>query len=198
MSEQTRDTNETIELLDRKITQLKREYDQYFLGTRPREPVLLLGEVRKTVAFLSNSPIQNTAMRFKFASICSRYQALKRQWDDIQRKIEAGTYERHLFKAKIHGVVAAGANGGSSPSAPAPARSAGSAGSAGDDLYREYLDARTSCGQSTASVSREKLEEQLERQRSELRKKFGADAKFTFRVAVEDGKVRLKAKRVKE
>jgi hypothetical protein len=190
MSEQTRDTNETIELLDRKITQLKREYDQYFLGTRPREPVLLLGEVRKTVALLSNSPIQNTAMRFKFSSICSRYMALKRQWDDIQRKIEAGTYERHLFKAKIHGIVApAGTGGAGSAAAPEPAA---------DGLYQDYLDARTACGQSTKNVSRDKLEEQLERQRSELRKKFGPDAKFSFRVAIEDGKVRLKAKRVKE
>ena len=189
MSEQTRDTAETIEQLDRKISQLKREYDQYFLGTRPREPVLLLGEVRKTVAFLSNTAIQNTAMRFKFASVCSRYQALKRQWDDTQRKIEAGTYERHLFKAKIHGVAARSAAG---------AGAGGAEDAAGDDLYREYLDARGACGQSTRNISRDKLEQQLERQRSELRKKFGADAQFTFRVAVEDGKVRLKAKRVKE
>jgi hypothetical protein len=194
MSEQTRDTNETIELLDRKITQLKREYDQYFLGTRPREPVLLLGEVRKTVAFLSNSPIQNTAMRFKFSSICSRYQALKRQWDDTQRKIEAGTYERHLFKAKIHGVVAKDADVGSGSAVPAGA----DAVAPGDELYQDYLAARSACGQSTKNVSRDKLEEQLDRQRAELRKKFGPDAQFSFRVAVEDGKVRLKAKRVKE
>jgi hypothetical protein len=197
MSDQTRDTTETIELLDRKISQLKREYDQYFLGTRPREPVLLLGEVRKTVAFLSNTAIQNTAMRFKFASVCSRYQALKRQWDDTQRKIEAGTYERHLFKAKLHGV---GAPGKESPggSGARPAGAAGPAGGAGDALFQDYLDARAACGQSTKNISRDKLEDQLERQRSELRKKFGEDARFSFRVAIEDGKVRLKAKRVKE
>ena len=186
MSSQTQSTEEVIETLERKLGMLKREYDQYFVGTRPREPVLLKGEVQKTVAFLSNTPIQNTALRFKFSSICSRYMAFKRQWDETLRKIEAGTYERHQFKARLHG--AAGAS--------APSRG-GARSEPKSDLYQEYMDARLACGQSTSGITRDKLEKQLGRQRDELRKKFGADAKFQFRVAVEDGKVRLKAKRVK-
>lgn len=188
MSEQTRSTEETIEILDRKLSQLKREYEQYFLGTRPREPNLLLGEVRKSVAYLSNTPIQNTALRFKFSSICSRYMAYKRQWDDTIRKIEAGTYERHRFRARIHG-------GGGAPSrregGPPPAATR-------SDLYQEYVDARLACGQSADGITRDKLERQLERQTGELRKRFGEDAKFRFRVAVEDGRVRLKAKRLRD
>ena len=102
MSEQTRDTEETIEIFERKLGMLRRDYEYYFLGTRPREPVVLRSEVFKLVAYLSNTPIPNTALRFKFSSLCSRYQAFKRQWDEILRKIEAGTYERHRFKARLH------------------------------------------------------------------------------------------------
>ena len=94
---------EDILTLDHKVSQLKREYEQYFLGTRPREPVLLRGEAQKLMVMLSNQAIQNTALRFKFASVCSRYQAYKRQWEEVLRKIEAGTYERHQFKAHLHG-----------------------------------------------------------------------------------------------
>ena len=184
MSEQTRDTSEWIELLERKLGMLKREYDQYFLGTRPRPPTQLRGEVQKSVAILSNSPIQNTAMRFKFNSLCSRYQAFKRQWDDTLRKIEDGSYERHRFKANLR-------SRGAPPSKP------GATGktAAKSDLYQEYVDARLACGQSTDGISRAKLEKSIAKQRAQLEKKFGTDAKFQFRVAVEGGKVRLKAKR---
>lgn len=188
MSSQSQSTEEVIEVLERKLGMLKREYDQYFIGTRPREPVLLRGEVQKTIAYLSNTPIPNTAMRFKFSSVNSRYQAYKRQWDETLRKMEAGTYERHKFRARLHG----GGEG-----TPPPASGAKPRREPKSDLYQEYMDARLACGQSTSGISRDKLEKQLDRQREQLRKKFGADASFRFRVAVEDGKVRLKAKRVK-
>jgi hypothetical protein len=175
---------ELLRILDHKLSQLRRDYDQYFLGTRPREPALLRGEVQKHIVILTNQPIQNTALRFKFGSICSRYQAFKRQWDETLRKIEAGTYERHRFKAKIHGV----GGGGASAQAPAPKPAAG-------DLFESYKDARLACGQNVKGLTRDKLEGVLERQRTQLRKKYGDDANFSFRVAVERGKVRLKATR---
>jgi len=93
---------EDFKILENKLLQLKLDYDQYFLGSRPREPVMLRGEVQKLIALYSNQAIQNTALRFKFGSICSRYQAFKRQWNEILRQIEAGTYSRHRFKAELH------------------------------------------------------------------------------------------------
>ncbi len=148
MSDQTRDTEETVDLFERKLGMLRRDYEHYFLGARPREPVLLRSEVFKLVAFLTNTPIQNTALRFKFSSLCSRYQAFKRQWDEVLRKIEAGTYERHRFKARIH-----------SQEPPAsPVVKPSSRAEPKSDLYLEYLDARLACGQSTKGVSRQKME----------------------------------------
>ena len=94
-------TDEELEILSRKLMSLKLAYDQYFLGSRPREPVMMSDEVRKLVITYSNQAIKNTAIRFKFNSIVSRYQAFKRQWTDTLRKIEMGTYERHQFKAKL-------------------------------------------------------------------------------------------------
>jgi hypothetical protein len=175
---------ELLQALDRKLSQLRRDYDQYFLGARPREPALLRGEVQKQIVILTNQPIQNTALRFKFSSICSRYQAFRRQWEETLRKIEAGTYERHRFKARLHGH-----NGGeSSARAPAPEPAA-------DDLFQSYMDARLACGQNVTGLTRDKLEGVMERQRAQLRKKYGDDAGFSFRVSVEQGRVRLKATR---
>jgi len=175
---------EDLRMLEFKMSQLKRDYDQYFLGTRPREPVQLRGELNKLVARLTNTPIPNTACRFKFSSLCSRFQAFRRQWDETLRKIEDGSYERHRFKAKLR-----------EPGA-GPARSAGSDQAPEDDLFQSYLDARLACGESVKGLSRDKLDKVVDQQRGRLTERFGSDARFDFRVKVEGGKARLKASRV--
>jgi hypothetical protein len=185
----TEGIDDELRMLEFKLAQLKRDYDQYFLGNRPREPVQLRGELNKAVIELTNTAIKNTASRFKFSSICSRYQAFRRQWDETLRKIEAGTYERHRFKAKLHKQEAAEQ---SEPAAAAPARAAE------PDLFDAYVDARRQCGENVKGLTREKLEGILARQRAALRAKCGEDAEFRFRVQIEDGKTRLKASRVKK
>jgi hypothetical protein len=179
-------SDEGLRELDRKVKQLKLDYERYFLGTRPREPVLQRSEVDRLVVIYSNTAIQNTALRFKFNSICSRYQALKRQWTETLRKIEQGTYERHRFKADLHERTRL---------ASAQAESVGSEPSAAEpDLFSEYRDARLACGQAVQNLSPEKFERLLEKQRAALRERYG-DAEFRFRVAVEQGKAKLKASR---
>ena len=179
--------DDDLRMLEFKITQLKRDYDQYFLGARPREPVQLRSEINKAMVELTNTAIKNTASRFKFGSICSRYQAYRRQWDETLRKIEAGTYERHRFKAKLREQGAAAA----APATPEPALALAS------DLYEAYVDARRTCGESIKGLTREKLDAILDQQRAALRAKYGEATEFRFRVQIEDGKTRLKASRVK-
>ena len=183
--------DEELRMLEFKLTQLKRDYDQYFLGNRPREPVQLRSEINKAVIELTNTAIRNTAARFKFSSICSRYQAFRRQWDETVRKIEAGTYERHRFKARLHEQETAD---------PAPAAGAAPAvaRAAAPDLFESYVEARRSCGESVKGLTREKFDGILAQQRSALQAKHGDAAEFRFRVQIEEGKARLKASRVKK
>jgi hypothetical protein len=179
---------EDIKVLESKLNTLKLDYERYFLGTRPREPVLLRREVQKTIVEFMNTPIQNTAIRFKFTSLCSRFQAVKRRWDDIQRRIEEGTYTRHRFKAALHERDQQGGD------RDVDAR--GSDRDTGDDLYGSYLEARKACGQDVKGLSPDRLEAMLERQRGALNRKFGK-AEFQFRVVIEEGRAKLKASRVK-
>ena len=177
---------EDLKILDAKLNQLKREYEQYFLGTRPREPVLLAGEVRKLILFLTNNPFSNTALKFKFGSICSRYQAYNRQWLDTLRRIEQGTYERHRFKADLHERQAAETR--SAAAMPNGARA--------DDpgIYAAYVEARQACGQDVKNLSPAKLRAILREQEKSLSSRFG-DADIRFRVVVEGGKAKVKASR---
>jgi hypothetical protein len=175
-------TDEELEILSRKLMSLKLAYDQYFLGSRPREPVMLAGEVSKLVVVYSNQAIKNTAMRFKFNSIVSRYQAFKRQWTDTLRKIESGTYARHQFKAKLHERPAAPPE----PTARPPQDR--------EEIYAAFVEARQACGQSVADLTASKLDQLLDKQERELRKRYG-DSQVRFKVIVENGRAKLTASR---
>jgi hypothetical protein len=178
---------EDLQILDAKTKQLRLDYEQYFLGARPREPSQLRAEVQKLIALLSNVPIQNTGLRFKFSSLCSRFLIQRRQWDLVLRKIEDGTYERHVFKANLHaraqGEVSA-RSAATQATAPAPAPA--------EDLFDAYIAACRSVGQATEGLTRERLDRVMEQQRDALRARHGCDD-VRFRVVVESGKAKLKA-----
>ena len=176
-------TDEELEILSRKLMSLKLAYDQYFLGSRPREPIMEAEEVRKLVVVYANQAIKNTAMRFKFNSIVSRYQAFKRQWTDTLRKIENGTYERHQFKANLHERAAAPPP---DPVAPTP--------QSRKEVYEALVEARQACGQGVAGLTPAKLDKILDQQERDLSKRYG-DSQVRFKVVVEDGKAKLTASR---
>lgn len=221
--------DEELKLLEIKLTQLKLDYEKYFLGTRPTEPALMRSEVQKTMIRLANTRLTKSATRFKFNSLNGRFQAFKRQWDTVLRQIEAGTYKRHVFKANLHdrerglltdpaeaavsspSATSGAATGTAATGSAGAARGVGSAGasaSGGDeasrhtggqgahrgqgDLFETYRAAMQAAGQDTRSLSRAKLESVLARQAAELKKKLGCE-KVSFKVVVQDGKVKLKA-----
>ncbi len=175
-------TDEDLEILSRKLMTLKLAYDQYFLGSRPREPVMAADEVKKLVVVYSNEAIKNTAMRFKFNSIVSRYQAFKRQWTETLRKIDDGTYARHQFKANLHERSVQQAE---PPARPQQDRK---------EIYAAFVEARQACGQSVSNLTTAKLDDLLDQQERELRKRYG-DAQVRFKVVVENGKAKLTASR---
>jgi len=182
-------TDEELRTLDIKIKQLRLDYEQYFLGARPREPAMLRGEVQKMVLRFSNTPIQNTAERFKFNSLQSRFITLKRRWDDTLRKIEKGSYQRHVFKANLRERERAE----TPPPAPAAAKSKPGTKK---DIFDDYLKAARSCGQDTSKLTPKKLQAAVAKQEAAIKKKLGVE-KVKFRVEVENGKVKLKATTVR-
>jgi hypothetical protein len=183
------DIEEDLNLLDARMKMLRNEYEQYFLGSRKREPQLLRGEVQKIITYYANVPIRNTGHRFKFNNLRARYFAFRRHWDDTQRKIEDGSYERHRFQAELHERE----RGIQSAEPAAPGKAAAPAGRNDlDQLYDAWIEARAATGQATAGITREKLAAQLEQQTKTIRERFGA-GEVRFRVVVEDGRAKLKA-----
>lgn len=181
-----------LNLLDAKIKHLKLEYEQYFMGARKREPQILRGEVQKIVNYYANVPIRNTGHRFKFNNLRARFFAFRRHWEGTLRKIEDGRYEKHRFQAELHDRERRNAKGEKPASA-----GAGPAGKQDvDQLFDAWVGAREATGQKTTGLTREKLQAQLEQQRSSLRERLGV-ADVRFRVVVEGGRAKLKASPVR-
>ena len=170
-----------LQELDLKLRQLKIDYEHYFLGRHPREPGNLRGEVQKRFLRASGTPIRNTALRFRFNSLNSRFQAMKRQWDATLREIEAGTYKRHVFKAHLRDP--------SSKIAPPPVRSSSGKRQA---IFEAYRDAARTCGQDVTNLTPAKLKSAIDRQEAALKERLGCN-QVNFRVVVSEGKVKLKA-----
>jgi hypothetical protein len=176
---------EELQVLETKLKQLRLDYEQYFLGSRPREPVQARGEVSKLFHLYNNTAIPNTAARFKFNSLCSRFFAYRRQWDEVLRKIEEGSYTRHVFKANLHD-----RERGKKPLTPAaaPAEEVAPA----PDVFESYREACMSTGQDVSRLTRAGMDAILRKQEQEIRQRFGC-SEVRFRVVVEGGKARLKA-----
>jgi hypothetical protein len=189
MAEFGANIDEDLQVLDAKVKQLRLDYEQYFLGSRPRVPNVLRGEVQKMMSYYANVPIQNTALRFRFNNLRARYFSFRRHWDETVRKIEEGTYERNVFKANLHERERAERRAKRAPAAAAAAEVPAAA--APEGLFGEYVAARKRCGLS-GGVTPEQFERQVRAQESAIREKTGCQS-VRFRVVVEDGKAKLKA-----
>ena len=185
------DLEADLKLLERKLKLLKLEYDQYFLGSRPTEPHVLRGEVQKIVTYWSGMAIGNTALRYRFNTLCARLFSMRRQWGETMRKIEEGTYLPHQFRKKLHERERTARTQRDARRRP------GGGATRPDDVFQELIDARLACGQDVAGMTREKVDELLQRQEAAIRQKFGV-ARVSFRIAVEDGKAKIKASPVRD
>jgi hypothetical protein len=185
-------TDEDLQLLDAKMKGLRLDYEQYFLGSRQRPPSQLRGEVQKMIAFYANVPIQNTALRFKFNNLRARFFSYRRHWDEVLRKIEEGTYERHLFKADLHERERTQRRRGGAAKKTVAEPQVG----ARDELFEAYLSAREQCGQGAKGLTAEQFQRTLKTQESAIRDKYNCQS-VRFRVVVEGGKAKLKASPVK-
>ena len=79
-----------IERLEVGIRQLKIQYDMFFAGAIPRQPVELRTELERLIKRYSNAPIRKYAHRFHLNSLASRFNSLSELWAKTLRGLEEG------------------------------------------------------------------------------------------------------------
>ena len=181
------EVDEQLNELDQNIKRLRIEYDQYFMGTMKRPPQVRQGQVQKTVAYFSNKMPRNTAQKFRFNQLNSKYQMYRQHWGRVMRQIEAGTYKVHRFKAALHDRD----RFGDEAHTPMGTVSLPPGSSPVDRLCDALTSARAKTGEQ-AEINRGKIAQMVKQQTANIRKKHPG-AKIRFRVVIEDNRAKLKA-----
>lgn len=178
--------------IESKLESLRVSYEKYFLGARPNEPLVERREVERLYAGLVGLPMTNTAQRFRLQSLGARLQANQRRWNETLRKIEAGSYERHLFRAALSRDPCTADPGTHAEAAPTELDSKGTLAR----VFDTYVETAKRCGMELAGLTRDRLECVLRDRERELRQELGCQ-RVDFHVVVEDGRVKVKGRVVR-
>ena len=177
-----------ITALERKLLQLKTDYEQYFLGYQKIAPERLRVEVDKLVRLLTNQTITNTGLKFKLNTVTAKLGSYRTYWDRTIREIEEGRYVRDKFKMKLHETEKQ-----APPPAQSPAKQPQAEASEEKDIkrvYDEYVKARQDTKEPIPKF--EAVADVIKKQTPLIKEKYNASA-VDFKVVIEDGKAKLKA-----
>lgn len=178
-----------ITALEKKLLQLKTDYDQYFLGYQKIAPEKLRVEVDKVVRLLTSQTITNTGLKFRLGAVTAKLSSYRTYWDRTIREIEEGRYIRDKFKMKLHEAE----RQPPPPPVQSPAKSSQPAPSEENHIkkiYDEYVKARQDTKEPIPKF--EAVADLIKKQTPLIKEKYNA-ASVDFKVVIEDGKAKLKA-----
>ncbi len=90
-----------IEGLEEDLASLRAAYEQYFLGFERHPPHDKHVKLTKRVKALKGAYVRQTALKFRVNSFAQKVSTYEKLWEKTISQIEAGTYHRDLFKAKL-------------------------------------------------------------------------------------------------
>jgi len=90
-----------LDHLDKMISELKVQFEQYFSGLVQFPPDKLHAQVKRTIRYLFNAPFKNSEMSFHLRTLENRYRSYNTYFERVLRQREEGSYKRDVFKADI-------------------------------------------------------------------------------------------------
>jgi hypothetical protein len=188
----TSEFDRQLQELEAELKKLDVEYKLFFAGRLPKLPWETRARIEALIKRYDRMTIQNTAERFRFQGLQSRFSAFCELWE---RNLKA----REGMRPGMRGRSSAG-DMPVPPSAPPSREPAGPAPVTGlrdpavepekvRALYEQLRDARRSAGE--AEVPFERFQEVVRAQVSKLSRDGG---EVVFRVGVKDGRVTFTAK----
>ncbi len=174
-----------LKRLEEMITQLKVEYEQFFIGLTAMTPDGLYREVKLQMRKIRKSPFKKPWARYKLRTLESRFHTFNDYWQRTLKQKEEGKYTKDVFKAnlrdkhKLEDAEARTKKGATSKQM-----------SSLFDTYKRALESQTGKKQ---DIDFQAFQKSLAKQAKAYREKLGVK-KLSFKVVVKDGKVSIKAK----
>jgi hypothetical protein len=201
-----KDFDREMNNLDGEIKRLEAEYNMYLTGRQPRQPFETRKRVDGLVKKFDRQYIQNTADRFRFLTIQTRYAKLCELWErqlnshDFGKPKRGATFSSAPVREPKEEKPAAEARKAPEPKEPAEKvvhvasfKNPDAEGGRVQELYERLSAARKEAGEAPLAFDRVAalVKAQVE--------KYSADGtEVAFRVAMKDGKVSLTVKPVKD
>lgn len=171
--------------LETNIRQLKTQYDMFFAGSIPKQPLELRAEVERLIRRHAGAPGRNYAARFHFNSLVSRFNSLSELWTKSLRSLEEGDRPAPAVAKRTRPAEQLVARCTVKDPAGEP--------TVIQILHAKFLDARKKAGEPNGKLSLESFARNVAAQADKLRERTGCD-KVEIRVILTDRKVVVKAR----
>ena len=187
------ETERELKGLEADLRQLEAEYNMYFAGRLPRPPVETRARVTASMRRIDRLHLRNTADRFRFVTLQSRFQTFLDLWERGLRAREEG--RPGPFAQRPAAVESAAKEKGPQDrilhvaAFHDPTREMDKL----HELYERLADARREAGED--AVPFHKFADLVKEQVKRL--KQSGSPEVAFRVAVKDGKVNFTARGLK-
>jgi hypothetical protein len=179
-----------LDEFEQRLFTLKLEYEKYFNGVERVEPVRDRDDAKRMMREILAAPAtHNTAQNFRITQLRARFNSLDLYITRNLVLVERGTHPKMVFRAdlkdKERGIEEPKPQKQRKPTPEEQEERAFRA------VYDQYLEARRQCNQS-ADMSYESVADVLRKQVTTIKSRFGASS-VKFRVAIEEGKAKVKA-----
>jgi hypothetical protein len=198
--------DDELDRFEEDIRKLKNKYDQFFAGIQKMPPLTDRRNVEAMIHELNKQKMRDNTRRFRFNTLCSRYNQYREMWARKMREREEGPIEFKRRQAALQTEP---------PTTPPPAAgrpqaprvtsngadpyvkvAAGTNGDAIRQLYDQLSAEHGKLG-TRPNMTFEQLSDMISKQSEAVRSRFNVAA-VGFRVETVDGKVKLKAKPIQE
>ena len=181
------DLKSTLDRLQASLSEVKRQYEFFFLGTRKTEPISERRALEETIRKFGQRRIPNTIEQFRFNSLQSSFYTLSNLWARIVRDIEEGRLGRDTAGALARSASTPG-------TAPADSPAEGPVDPAHvDQVVARFLIVRRECGIPTGDRDAAAIRETLLSKAREIAAASGDGKYVEFKILLEDGRPKIKA-----
>jgi len=183
-----------LDEFEKRMFILKIEYEKYFSGLEPIEPLKDRDSLRRLLREMTRETVTNTRQKHRLRSLRARWGSMEYYWQRNMYMIERGTHPKLKFRANMRdrNRREAALRAEERRAKARPSRSAADREEAAyQKVFDSYIEARGRCGQST-ELQYESVRDVLKKQIRTIKSRYRCES-VKFRVTIEDGKAKVKA-----
>lgn len=182
----SKNINSQLDFFEKKLLELKILYEQYFCDLLPLQPEIEHQEMKNLVRALLRTPFKNSQANFRLKNLILRFQTLQTYWERVLKQREDGSYKGDKFRANLRIKI-------KEELAHKKKDSLNKEECMMQDLYKCYKKALKENGITNNEIDYNSFKSSL-KNKSELLMKEKNAPSVNFRVAIEKGKVSIKAR----